>query len=169
MDKKHEKGVLEKKDKIMFIMFIVAVIVLVSILFGNAGSSRKERRPDGEKTDQTDAFESVEKKKNSKAKKEITPEVKQLMAKAGRADPFVISDQGYAGSGVAGTEMRLKGITLDSEGNPLAVIGDEIVGVGDVIGEAKILDILKDSVLVDVGGKEYILVLWEKRDPEGEV
>ncbi len=83
----------------------------------------------------------------------------------GARDPFVplISEEGGlvsdAYSIAAFGEVRLEGIVWDDSGPSMALINGELVKEGDVLGEAKVLKIEKDSVKLDIGGEEVLIRL----------
>lgn len=72
----------------------------------------------------------------------------------GKKDPFsppVIKAVEKAGTEVL-TGVRLEGIIWD-ERNPVAVINDKVVSVGDEISGAKIVEIRQNEVIFDVNGQ----------------
>lgn len=83
----------------------------------------------------------------------------------GKKDPFsppVISAVEKAGTEVL-AGVRLEGIIWD-EKKPIAVINDKVVGIGDEISGAKIIDIRQNEVIFDVNGQ---MVTVKLRTPEG--
>ncbi len=75
-----------------------------------------------------------------------------------RRNPF-IRGRGLGLSG-AGT-LNLTGIMWDRN-NPQAIIGDEVVKEGDVIGKYKIIKINEDSVVISSDEGQKILNIWEE-------
>lgn len=71
-------------------------------------------------------------------------------------DPFVLKD----------LEQRRKGLVLTgiiwTEKTPVAIINDQFVGVGDAIGETKVVDIRNDVVILESEGKRFELKIWKE-------
>lgn len=83
----------------------------------------------------------------------------------GKKDPFsppVISAVEKAGTEVL-AGVRIEGIIWD-EKKPIAVINDKVVGIGDEISGAKIIDIKQNEVIFDVNGQ---MISVKLRIPEG--
>ena len=85
-------------------------------------------------------------------------------AKAKR-DPFVplVSEGGAYVSDAYGIssikDIRLEGIVWEKTGDSIAIINGEIVGKGQQVGVAKVLEIEKDAVIFDVEGEEVRIEL----------
>lgn len=72
----------------------------------------------------------------------------------GKKDPFsppIISTGEKTGAEVL-TGVKLEGIIWD-EKKPIAIINDKVVGIGDTISGAKIIEIKKDEVIFDINGQ----------------
>ena len=65
-------------------------------------------------------------------------------------DPFTLAPR----DGVGG--LVLSGIMWDAA-HPIAMIGDQAVGVGDAIGSMRVLEIRPDAVRLSDGSREYEL------------
>ncbi|MFC1524604.1 hypothetical protein ACFL6N_07430 [Thermodesulfobacteriota bacterium] len=59
--------------------------------------------------------------------------------------------------------LRLNGILWDNQ-TPMAIINNQTVGIGDVIGKARVTSIFKNEVLLTGDGKQHVLSF-----PEGVV
>ncbi len=66
------------------------------------------------------------------------------------------------GAGGRRAGRALQAIFEDTR-RPLAIINEEVVGVGDQVGSARVVTIEKDSVVISVGGREKTL----RMDDEG--
>lgn len=53
--------------------------------------------------------------------------------------------------------LRLTGILWDAEGKSSCLINNQVVKIGETIGEFTIKDITKDSVIVSKDGKEHTI------------
>ncbi|MCK5450604.1 MAG: hypothetical protein KAI70_02415 [Candidatus Omnitrophica bacterium] len=154
---------LEKKEKIKLAMLFAALMVLVFVLMSNGNREKKKDAVISDKIPVKVTSAMTKKINNNKVKRTMAGEGKKELLGVGRQDPFVVPDEKYMEQSVIGPLARLKGITLDSKGKPLAIIGSEIVGIGDKVGDAEVLDITKDTVVVGLEGEEHILRLWEER------
>jgi len=54
-------------------------------------------------------------------------------------------------------------VTMDSEGKLMAIINDEIIGVGGIIGGGEVISIEKEEVVIKKDDEEHILRLWSDR------
>lgn len=68
-------------------------------------------------------------------------------------DPFVFGPR--AGT-AAQTEPTLVGVLWDAA-RPLAIIGEETVGIGDAIAEWRVVDIKPDSITLERGDRRETL------------
>ena len=89
----------------------------------------------------------------SKYKKEIA----SIEATGWGRDPFS-KRSALLGGGEFISDFKLEGILWD-ESQPTAIINGEILKEGDKIGSAKIVQIQKDSVIINDGSKDYRLNL----------
>lgn len=86
----------------------------------------------------------------------------------GKKDPFSPPVKGVG----AVTDMellsgiRLEGIVWDSK-NPMAMVNDSIVAIGDEIAGAKVVDITKNEVIIEIDGQRVSLKL--QIEVEGEI
>jgi len=69
-------------------------------------------------------------------------------------NPFVAAKRPGAPVG----ELSLGGILWDKD-KPVAIINDNMVGIGDTVGAYKVVDITQDSVTLNDGTEEHILKL----------
>jgi hypothetical protein len=85
-------------------------------------------------------------------------ELKGRMALPWSRDPFIAQEK-FKKKGVSKAgALKLSGILWD-ETKPAAIIDDNIVSVGDKIGDRKVTRITKDTVVLEENGEEYILRL----------
>lgn len=81
----------------------------------------------------------------------------------GRKDPFsppVISAVEKAGTEIL-AGVRLEGIIWDKK-KPMAIINDKVVGIGDSVSGAEIIDIKKNEVIFGVNGQKVTVKLRAK-------
>jgi hypothetical protein len=81
-------------------------------------------------------------------------------------DPFSVSGSFGGGSDERQAALTLKGV-LWSPTRPLAVVEDATgtsyrVEEGDPLGEARVVSILVDGIVLDKGGGEELLKVWEQ-------
>ena len=82
--------------------------------------------------------------------------------KAGKRNPFIpyVTNDGHLtniGSEKKELTLKLEGIIFDKDGNSMAIINGEILGKGDTIGDAKIIEIRKDSVVYIKNGEIFVI------------
>ena len=71
-------------------------------------------------------------------------------------DPFILEEVAEGDiDNIA--NLRLMGVTAGEKAKAMAIINNEIVTVGSAIGKFKVLNILKDVVIVSDGEKDYEL------------
>jgi hypothetical protein len=81
-----------------------------------------------------------------------------VLSKPCGRDPFVLSSGGgWQPDDVS--LLQLKGISVKEGVEPMALIGDAVVRVGDRIGGAQVLEIHRDGVRLRKGTREYTLKL----------
>jgi len=152
---------MSKKDKTMLVIFIIGVIVLGLILFSNYKNSKTGTVKTINKVQKSGIPAAAITKKDTEEKKKIDPsDMEELIRGVGREDPFLPSERKTYMRSKYGLGFRLEGITIDSDGRPMAIINDEIVGVGDMIADGEVVKIEKEKVTVKIGKKEYNLRLW---------
>ena len=79
-----------------------------------------------------------------------------------RRDPFVpltAEDGAFLNSASSG--VRLEGIIYDPGRRSMAILSGKAYQVGDAVGEAKIVKIQKDSVVISEAGEEKTLWIRE--------
>ena len=83
----------------------------------------------------------------------------------GNRDPFVPLISGGGGYisdayGISGVkDIRLEGIVLDEEKDPIAIVNGEIVREGQEIGSVKIIKIEEDGVIFNADGQDIKIEL----------
>ncbi|MFH1836868.1 MAG: hypothetical protein ABH862_01960 [Candidatus Omnitrophota bacterium] len=166
------------KDRVMIIMLVLAIVIFVLVLLGNVNNRKnrvtlvKEKAVSGlvEKADPLPSKEKVKKAKIER--KMLSSEMEKLTKDVGREDPFMPAPKRDYKQDKYGFALRLEGITIDSEGRPMAIINDEIVSVGNKVADGEVIRIDKDRVFIKMGEKERELILWSDQSPsnieEGE-
>lgn len=135
------------QNKKLVILIIVSILAIISLIYGIFSSPKKRYVDNGLEVYQLQ-------------KKEVIP-LKRSVGKTaftswGR-NPFILKEVREKKK----AELALNGILWDKD-NPKAVINDAIVGVGDSIGENKIVSIEQDHVILNDGTSDIKLELWEE-------
>ncbi|MCU0856800.1 MAG: hypothetical protein MUC65_00160 [Pontiellaceae bacterium] len=60
------------------------------------------------------------------------------------------------------TTITCRGVTLDTGNNPLAILDDQTVGIGQIFNGVKVIDITSSYVLIEHQGETRRLALGEK-------
>ncbi|MFH1771775.1 MAG: hypothetical protein ABH872_03070 [Candidatus Omnitrophota bacterium] len=60
------------------------------------------------------------------------------------------------------SRMKLKGVSIGADGNSFVLINDEIVTLGDIVMEHKVVEIQKDKVRLQKGTESFFLLLPEE-------
>ncbi len=77
-----------------------------------------------------------------------------------RRDPFVALPKDDGGSAsVSPAGLKLEGIIYDPGSKSLAILNGKTYSIGETVGEAKIVSILKDQVVISVAGEEKKLLI----------
>ena len=89
----------------------------------------------------------------------------------GRRDPFapLVRDGrvvAVTGAGYESSKPVLYGVLWDEGGNSIALINDGEARVGDAVGEFKVLEIRKDSVVLANGGEPIVLEIAFEQAPK---
>ena len=89
----------------------------------------------------------------------------------GRRDPFLplVRDGRIVAvtpSGHESSRPMLYGVLWDPGGNSIALINDGEARVGDTVGEYKVLEIRKDSVVLANGGEPVVLEIAFEQAPK---
>ena len=79
-----------------------------------------------------------------------------------RRDPFVPLTGEDASMSVSSSGVRLEGIIYDPGDRSLAILNGKAYQSGDVVGDATVVKIQKDHVVISVGGEEKALRLREE-------
>ena len=78
-----------------------------------------------------------------------------------RRDPFVpisMEDRDLASS----SGIKLEGIIYDPDNRSMVILNGKTYQTGEVVGDAKVLKILKDRVVISEGGEEKTLRIREE-------
>lgn len=135
------------QNKKLVILIIVSILAIISLIYGIVSSPKKRYVDNGPEVYQLQ-------------KKEVIP----LKRSVGRTtftswgrNPFILKEVREKKKAV----LTLNGILWDKD-KPKAVINDAIVGVGDSVGENKIVSIGQDYVILNDGTSDIKLELWEE-------
>ncbi|MBI5286664.1 MAG: hypothetical protein HY878_03635 [Deltaproteobacteria bacterium] len=82
-------------------------------------------------------------------------------------DPIIPIISGVKGD-TGRVDIRLSAI-IYSETRPSAIINNRIVYMGDVVNGQKVVDIKREYVILQVGGKSYKLELESGRSPQKDI
>lgn len=80
-----------------------------------------------------------------------------------RRDPFVPLTDEDSSSAVASSGFKLEGIIYDPGARSMAILGGKTYQTGETVGDATILKIQKDHVVISAGGEEK--TLWIREEP----
>ena len=130
------------KDKKLLVIIVLAVLAVVSLIYGLVAPPKSRYRSS---SDSPIVSVSQGKPASGEFVSEVRAKKRTTFASWGR-NPFLFQP-------LAGKEAKqtvLDGIIWDSR-EPKAVIGGEILGVGDSIGPNKIVDIKPDKVILNDG------------------
>ena len=78
-----------------------------------------------------------------------------------RRDPFVPLT-GEENVSAASSGVKLEGIIYDPGGQSIAILNGKTCHTGEVVGGANVVKILKDHVVISVGGEEKTLWIREE-------
>lgn len=80
-----------------------------------------------------------------------------------RRDPFIpLSGEDNALTSASSSGVKLEGIIYDPNGRSMAILNGKTYLVGETVGEATVLTIQKDHVVISVGGEEKKLRIREE-------
>lgn len=79
-----------------------------------------------------------------------------------RRDPFVPLPADDSAATASSSGIKLEGIIYDPNGQSMAVLNGQTYQVGDVAGDATVLKIQKDLVVISVGEEEQTLRIREE-------
>ncbi len=142
-------------DKKRVEIIITAILILIFI-FGWANNIKILKKRAGQKTGSQGPISSVSTLKPSPIQMGRDEKYREEKLTWVR-DPF--SGKIYT-SGEGSRDLKLDGIIWDKK-EPLAMINECIVRVGDEIGESKIIDIKPDRVILNDGTRDFELRLGE--------
>ncbi len=80
-----------------------------------------------------------------------------------RRDPFVplnAADSAFGNTVSSG--VRIEGIIYDPIGRSMAILNGKSYQVGDAVGEARVVKIQKDHVVISAAGEEKTLLMREE-------
>lgn len=141
---------LDKKQKLQVTITAIGIVFLIFLIAGNVQKSYKKRASIIDANTELSSFLSAP---ISLERKNIE---ESLVKQDWGRDPFFPSASMISSSDLGG--VVLNGIVWDKE-NPYAIINDDVVKVGDTIGDIGIVEINEKSVTVEQDGKKYTLEL----------
>jgi hypothetical protein len=134
------------KDKKVIILIVLGVAAAASLLWGTT-SSPKRKQP---------AFSAPE---ISQAPQSVPTSAAAINRRAVRSKFKAWKRRPFQSSQVPGQSSNLVLNGIIGGKVPKAMIGDLMVGVGDKIGNNKVVAIKKDSVTLNDGTKDFELVM----------
>ena len=85
-----------------------------------------------------------------------------------RRDPFVpLTGEENVSANVTASGIRLEGIIYDPSERSMAILNGKTYLSGESVGDAKVLKILKDHVVIAVDGEEK--TLWIRQEEKTQV
>ncbi|MDD5226185.1 MAG: hypothetical protein PHV97_03250 [Candidatus Omnitrophica bacterium] len=79
-----------------------------------------------------------------------------------RRDPFVALTGEDVSMAVSSSGVKLEGIIYDPVAQSMAILNGKTYQAGEVVGDAKVVKILKDHVIISVDGEEK--TLWIRKE-----
>ncbi|MBU1871286.1 MAG: hypothetical protein KKH80_00580 [Candidatus Omnitrophica bacterium] len=139
----------------------VLIIVLVLVMLNSFKSISKKKTKKSDKGQQATANLSLIPENIPADKKLIFAQKKRAESLEWGRDPFVYVETEKDKNYRSGT-LTLKGISLGKDKVGFAFINNEIVKIGDTIGDHQVLEVDKDKVLLRKGSQSFYLVLPEE-------
>jgi len=139
--------------KKIIILIILGIVAVISLFYGMFAPSRAKRNIILKQTTSTPHELTVTTEKGTAY---LTRNAKKTAYSSWSRDPFSTSPapiKGYGGP-------TLEGIIWDKE-NPMAVINDNIVKIGDKVSGNTVVDIKQDKVILNDGTKDFELRLGQ--------
>jgi len=141
------------QNKKIIILIISGVAAVISLFYGMFAPSKARQniileptgRPEELRIERPTAY--------------LTRKAKKTAYSSWSRDPFSVSSapiEEYAG-------LTLNGIMWWDKENPKAMINNNIVGIGDKVKEATVIDIKQDRVIFNDGSKNFELRLNERQ------
>ncbi|MCX5699526.1 MAG: hypothetical protein NTX01_07495 [Candidatus Omnitrophica bacterium] len=131
-------------NKKIIILIILGIAAVISLFFGIFAPGKARRKIISELAGSLQEITV------------LTRNAKKTAYSSWSRDPFLASSapiKGYGG-------LVLSGITWDKE-NPMAVISDNIVKIGDKVSANTVVDIKQDKVILNDGAKDFELRLGQ--------
>lgn len=159
---------LDKKSKIEIMITSFMVVIFILILVNSIKTIFKSKRSASKDPHlSTDVFKEIivrdvispkdiEVIGNQDMYKDIKEEED---AKLWGRDPFSM-EAALSDGAISISDLKLEGILSRHGQNPHAIINGEVLEEGDKVGDATIVEISKDTVIVTDGEKNYSLHLW---------
>lgn len=138
------------QNKKVIIAIILCIGAVISLIYGITSGPKAKRKPGSESASSPEAVSAV---------KRIIPTKRQ----AAKTEFVVWGRNPFVPKGTPGTlpsKLVLGGIMWHEE-NLKAMINNVLVGIGDKIGENTVVDIKKDSVILNNGTEDFELHLAE--------
>lgn len=135
------------KDKKIIILIVLGVAAAVSLLWGTT-STPKRKQPAAEVPQVVQTSQSVP----TPAQASITRMAVRTKFKSWKRRPFQPTQ-------IPGQSSNLVLNGIIGGKVPKAMIGDQMVGVGEKIGNNRVVAINKDSVTLNDGTKDFTLVM----------
>ena len=158
---------LDNKQKAQIAITTFLIIVFIFIMANSiktmTSSSLGAKKPKIITQDKFKEIISSTKDKSSVTSDDIASikykeEIASIEATDWGRDPFS-KRRALLGGGEFISDFKLEGILWDDKAKPTAIVNGKIVREGDKIDSAKIVQIQKDSVIINNGSKDYRLHL----------
>ncbi|MFH1848074.1 MAG: hypothetical protein ABH825_02520 [Candidatus Omnitrophota bacterium] len=147
-----------EKKKTEIIITAVLGAVLVLILARNIPLAFK-RRPSAAMQGRASVSRQVSRTASARRVPQAEQEKPEFEDKGWSRDPFFVGQ--IASGGSSDESIVLNGIIWD-QGNPSAIVNNTIVGEGEEIGKARIVEIKENSVIVQQDGSMHELYIWQE-------
>ena len=138
------------QNKKIIILIILGIVAVISLFYGIFAPSKARRNIIPEPTS------SLQELTVKKGTAYLTRNAKKTAYSSWSRDPFSTSPapiKGYGG-------LTLGGIMWDKK-NPMAIINDNIVKIGDTVSGNTVVDIKQDKVILNDGSKDIELLLGQ--------
>lgn len=144
--------------KTLPLIFLIFLVLLMIVVWSNAFKKKPKRSIASGKAKSSQSVSKEDADIVFWGERSVKKRLKSEFKSLGR-DPFSL---GKEAASLA--DLNLIGILWD-ESFPQAIINGEIVKVGDVINNNKVVEIKRDKVILSEGKNRVELKLWNEPDP----
>jgi len=147
---------LKNSEVVKLIIVVIGILVLVFIMLSNFSCGGLNQRGPRVVKETRQELEAQKKPQE----KEVPKKIQNLLTTVGRDDPFIPPAQKGKMQGPGYSSFVLVGIVWD-EKNPYAIINNNILSIGDVVNQRKIIRIDKEAVFLEKDGNVVSLKVGE--------